>query len=531
MKQEEIEKFIQEMPDEVLKRIQFSMPWQYDSDEGGYVDPDGFVSSSKKEDPKKTRDELQEECWIKFHRNPQINTAVRGRVGRLTGMDFEISSGIPEINEVIEEIELDPRNRLYNFWPKFVGRADIEGELFLCLTCHTDGFIEVDFIDPSDINEGGDDNSGIIFHPTKTTMPLFYNVSRGMNEKEQIPSIFIARYPELVNTVNGRSSKYERNPYFNIKDQRNSRSRKEVFKELGGYFRFIVSWDKGFITKRAISHIRTTIEWMNYYENLKKYEIDHKKSSGAYLWIVKMTDPKAFKLWLSLSDEDRKKTGIASKKTPGGTLVLPPGMELEVVNPNLTKISEADTDIMDMVTSGLNEPQDVTTGRAKGTYGSLKASRAPMSDRISDEIAYFDRFLRYDFWGSIFFLKNKIVGFPLYFNVREAVGFTKEGKPKFSMVKKRVEKLIDISYPVSEMIDYESRAKGLLGVKHGPLSEVLGIPYSRIAKKLGFGNYERLRLEQATEKEKYPELVYTVDQESIQERMEGEPKKEEKGGD
>lgn len=524
MDKEAVDKYIQEMPDAVLERIQFSMPWQYDAGEGGYADPDGFSTGKNKKDVKKTRDELQEECWIKFHRNPQINTAIRGKIGRLAGMGFETSSEILEIDKAISEIELDPRNRLYNYWPKYVGRSNIEGELFLCLTCHTNGFIEVDFVDPSDISKGGDEDTGIIFHPSKTTMPLFYNIK----EKEQIPSIFIARYPELVSTINGRGKRYTKHISYSPDDQKNSKSGRKVFRELGGYFRFVVSWDRGFVTRRAISHIRTTIEWMNHYENLKKYEIDHKKSAGAYLWIFKITDARSFKLWLALSDEDRKKTGIAAKKTPGGSIVLPPGMEVDVKNPNLTKISEADTDIMGMVTSGLDEAQDVTTGQSKGTYGGLKASRAPMSDRISDEIAYFDRFLKYDFWGSIFFLKNKLIGFPLTFSVKEAVGFTDKGKPKFEKVEKRVEHLIDISYPVSEMTDYETRAKGLLGTKHGPLSEVVGIPYSRIAKRMGFGSYGKMRLEQATEKDKYPELIYTVDQESIQEKAEGEPKKDKK---
>jgi len=64
--------------------------------------------------------------------------------------------------------------------------------------------------------------------------------------------------------------------------------------------------------------MRTTIEWANHYENLKRYEIDHKKSSGSYLWVFSFEDPKAFKTWLSLSPEDRAKTGVYQKKTPGG---------------------------------------------------------------------------------------------------------------------------------------------------------------------------------------------------------------------
>jgi len=286
--------------------------------------------------------------------------------------------------------------------------------------------------------------------------------------------------------------------------------------------------------------LRTVLEWLNHYENLKKYEIDHKKAAGSYLWVFSFDNPRDFKLWLTLSDEERAKTAIFQKKTPGGTLVLPPGMTVEAKNPNLTSIKEQDTDLLQMVISGLNEPADVTTGTSKGTFASVKASRGPMSDRVSDEIAEFDRFQKYDFWGSIFFLKNKLNGFPEFFKIKEAVDFDDNQEPIFKKVKKRPEQLIDISYPVSETINFEGRAKGLLGVKHGPVTESVGIPSSEISKRLGIGGYARMRLRKATEDEMYPELIYEqgVDAESMQETIEGEPgkkktkkiKKETKGG-
>ncbi len=44
---------------------------------------------------------------------------------------------------------------------------------------------------------------------------------------------------------------------------------------------------------------------------------------------------------------------------------------------------------------------------------------------------------------------------------------------------------------------------------------MLGIPTHAIAKKLGFGNYRKMRLLHATEMEKYPELALSVDQSAI----------------
>ena len=175
---------------------------------------------------------------------------------------------------------MTPRNRLYTFWSKYTGRAIVEGELFLCLTVHRDGFIEVDFIDPSNIAGGGED--GIIYHPNKATLPLFYyvtpptNTSKTNNGAILVPSIFVAYYPELVKVAEDLSKDL-------LKD-----SKGNGYSKLGGFKRFIVSWDRSFITRRNVSYLRTIIEWLNQYETLKQYEIDHKKSAGAYLWVITM---------------------------------------------------------------------------------------------------------------------------------------------------------------------------------------------------------------------------------------------------
>jgi hypothetical protein len=293
------------------------------------------------------------------------------------------------------------------------------------------------------------------------------------------------------------------------------------YKELGGMSKFIVSWDRSFISVRNTSYLRTTIEWLNHYEALKKYEIDHKKSSGSYLWVVSIEDPKSFRIWLSLSEEEKRSTGIMAKKTPGGTLIMPPGMKLTAVNPQLPKISEADTDILHMITSGLNEPEDVSTGQSKGTFASVKASRGPMSDRISDEVSYFERFLKFDFYASIFWLKSKVGKMAESFKIRRAIDFKTtngEAKPIFEYVKKKPEFLININFPVSEVIDAETRARAYLGVKHGSVYDTLGIPNTEIAKRLGFGSYKKMRLDQATEEETYPELQATLDAEMVQEQ-------------
>jgi len=520
--QEAWSEFIEQVPDELLPFLALggAAPWQYSPSTGTYEDPDfGRVTISGAEKEPLDRSALQAECWNKAIENPQINTSVRGLAGRLTGFGFEIGSSILEIEEALREIIYDPRNRLYLYFPKFVVRAIIEGELFLCLTVHSDGFIEVDFIDPQNINGGNE--YGIIFHPNKANLPLFYFVTGSDGYlTDLIPSIFIARYPELLEVA-------KKNVHFSEKLTEKSRKSGSKFKKLGGFNRFIVAWDRGFITKRNVSHLRTTLKWINLYENLKYYEVDHKKSAGAYLWKVVIEDLKVFKYWLSLSDEERRKTGIGGKKTPGSTIVLPKGMDIQAVNPTLPRISDSDTDILQMVQSGLNEPQDVTMGSTKMPFAAISASRGPMSDRVADEASAFEYFLRYDFWGSIFYLKSVVSGFPRTIKVKKAVGFEKKPdgtkKAKFKRVERFPEELIEISFPTSEIEDLESRARALLGVKHGSTADVLGIPHSVIARKLGFGNYRKLRLKHAEEAEELPQLIANVDQEMFQEKREAEP--------
>jgi len=507
---EEIVEEIEGMSNDAVRHIMLTTPWQYGTPPE--TDADGApLTSSLVKEQELDRDKLQALCWNKYHKNPQVNTSVRGMTGRIAGAGFGVYSDILEIQETIDEVYLDPRNRLYSFLPKYISRNRIEGELFLMLTVHAKtGFIEVDFIDPGVI-QGGDDD-GIIYHSKKATMPLFYILNDNTTNPELVPSIFIARYPSLLSDA-------KKNSNYNEEYTRSSKRRAKAYKTFGGFYRFIVNWDVGLLTTRSVGHLRTTLEWLNYYEDLKKYEIDHKKSSGAYLWVCTFEDVRSYKLWLSLTDTQRSKTGIMAKKTPGGMLVLPAGMKLEAKNPQLPKISEGDTDIMHMITSGLNEPEDVSTGQSKGTFASVKASRGPMSDRTSDEVEYFHRFFRHDFWGSVFFLKSGVGKFPATFKVKEAIGWDGNKKPIFKNLKKRAEELIEIEFPDSEVIDSESSAKAHLGVKHGSVNQQLGIPHAIIARKMGIRSYKKARLQKATEDELYPELMTPEDQEAQQEKQ------------
>lgn len=514
------------LPDEVLSHFSFPL---FSNAEGRAqsVDEDGFpvLASGSVSD----LNELRKKCWEKAESNPQLNSHIRDRMGRMAGWGFQFSSERPHVQRAIEEIMEDPRNDLYQNFPKFIGRKEVEGELFLMVTLHSNGFTEVDFLTPAMIGNGGDKGSGIIHHPTKQLFPLFYLVNfenlgnmTGTDEAESqalIPSINICYYPDLEEVAKKHNDFDEKK----LKVARARKPKQHPYNKTNGYQRFIIQWNSGLMTRRNASSVRTTIEWLNYYEALKKYEIDHKKSSGAYLWIVEMEDLNALRNWFGMSEEERKQTGLMQTKDPGGTLILPPGMKARVENPRLPNISDQDTDIMQMVSSGLQKPQDTMLGDYRSTYASVKASQGPQGDRTNDELHYFKLFLVFHFWRGLLYLRSLARDdFKYYRYVREVVRFEK-GEPVYGRVKKPVFKFVDISLPVSRLEDVEAFAKAYLGSKHASVVDTLGIPRREVAKRLGFSNYANLRKEKALEDEEYPETLSVENQEAAQEKQESEP--------
>lgn len=530
MDNKEIEQFIQSMPEEVAKRCAFSSRLSVMDDDyyDTRRDADGFRIHIPGGIKKQSRiyKYLQEQCWQKFCDNPQVRTSIIDTMGRLAGFGFGTHSEISEVQDAVDWIVDDPRNRLHTFLPKYLARSEIEGELFLVFTVHPDGFIEIDFRDPGTVG-GVWTDSGILTLTRKPTMPIVYcfeaatDMDGNQVPREQIPSIYVARYPELLRELAREAGTGKRSP-LDMSLVNKNKSRNPAYRPFNGYFRFVVQWDKGFLTKRNISHLRTVIKWVNLYESLKMYEIDHKRSSGAYLWSVTFEDTTAYKIWASMSDEERAMTGIMKDKTPGGTIILPPGMTLTATNPNLPKISDADSDIINMVGSGLNTTTSMMMGTEDSTYAAAKSSSGPMSDRIKDNIAWWENFLRFDLWDNVFFILSSMGKLPATFKREECIGFTNK-KPKFRMVDKPLRKLIGFSFPYSDLANIETLTKAYLGVKHGSMPDVLGIPNEEIAKRLGLGNYAKLRQQHALESRDYPDLLRvddpnTVNQESQQEK-------------
>jgi len=493
------------LPDSVLAKIGGGTPWQLTSYSSTATDEDGFSVPGSEVGAVNFQD-LQQECWEKFEGDPFVSTTVSDNTGRIAGLGFEMDSSEPKISEKIEEVWEDPRNNLVSIWKKYLVRSEVQGELYLALTVHSNGFVEVDRIAPGSIN-GFDDGTGILSHPEKSHIPLMYRVTTKKNKNsieedvKFIPSIYLAHYPDMwskVNTGSGENQVDKRKIVGKVKGAK--------FKKLKDHQTFIVSFDRGYLTKRNIGQVRTVLHWLNRYDDIKKWELDHKRSSGAYLWAVKITDMKAFRTWIALSEEDKQKTGLTAKKTPGGTLILPPGFELNCHNPKLSSITNQDGDILSLISAGLNTAEDSMTGTSSGTtYSGVKMSRGPMADRTKDNIADVSRFLIFDFWRSVFLLANKVSNFPLEYKQWECYKFVK-GEPKMKYVKRPAHKLVEISFPVSEIGDVEDKARAFLGVKHGAVTDALGVASEEVAHKLGFTSYRKSRLRLATEKANYPEL-------------------------
>lgn len=508
LSQENINSIVDELNDEQLMVVaQTSVNWM--TGEDPTVDEDGFlVGAGELRNELRNYKQLQKVCWDKFVSNPQINSHVRDYMGSLTGMGFQTESQIPEIQDKIEEVIEDPRNNLSLRMSQYVARSEIEGELFLTLTLHKDGFVEVDFLDPSLISSDGTNNSGIYHHPEKGMFPLVYRFEQpGINGESNktlyLPSINIAHFPEMKKTALALIKKDSKAGLY-------GGSTAKEYSKLGGLKTFVISWDRGFLTNRNVSHLKTTIVWLNHYESLKRWEIDHKKSAGSYLWVASITDSKAYRTWLKLTKDEKAETGLFAKKVPGGTIVLPPGINLECKNPNLSSISGQDTDIMQMVTSGLNRPEDMINGStSSGSKAGIQATRGPQSDRTQDQLAYFERFLRFEFWRSILLLCYRSGHLEETYKLKEATEF-KNREPIFKDVVKKGYKLLDFEFPQSEVSDIEGKARALLGVKHGSVAESLGIPHTDIAKKLGFGSYYKKRLMFATEEDIFPKTPLAI---------------------
>jgi hypothetical protein len=221
---------------------------------------------------------IQKVSWKAFQESPFVFTTTLDNTGRLTGYGFSQHSRYDRCNTVMEEIWEDPRNGLVLNFSKYVSRAFIQGELFLPITLHPDGFVEVDFLSPSTI-KGFENGSGILMAEGKPLFPLMYRVESPKAGVKFIPSINLAYYPELWGqALSHRDVQADKIVGANTPGK--------AYKDLRQYKTYMLQWDQGFVTDRNVGRVRVTLDWLEHYTNIKKWELDHKKSSGAYLWTI-----------------------------------------------------------------------------------------------------------------------------------------------------------------------------------------------------------------------------------------------------
>lgn len=495
---------VNRLSDETLERMMLDRPWQSSLSPHPITDEDGFIIAVPKITLTNFK-EYQTACWNKVKESPHLSGYVNDTVGKIIGEGFAIQSHEPEIQAIIDQILTDPRNDLLLNIQQYLSRQLIEGELFLSLTLHPDGFPEIDFIDPVKIT-GGDDNSGVISHPTKPQTPLAYILEGG----RVVPSHYVLMVPDYFKLIPDRF----REKIVTVPSKK--------YSKINNVATYITEWKSGYLTKRNLSQISSVLEWLNYYELMKKTEIDYKRSATSYLWVVEFEDKAAFRLWLSMSDEEQKKTGLMAEKSPGGQLILPPGVSINVKSPELTSITDEDKDLLHFVTAGLGMDTSTLTGDYnQNTYASSKSARGPLMDRYSAYATYFERFIIYSLLRPIFYGRNFITGEKIEYKVKEVVKFI-NSVPRFSNVKRYAWELADVVLPLDDVADLEQKVKAYLGVKHGSVSDTLGISKQSIAKKLGFGSYKKEVMKYWSEKEQLPELpaeaYLNQDQESVQEK-------------
>ena len=503
-----------------IKIVQSITPWQkqdpvntsvvasslYGTMVSSYVD-----SQSDKNESGFDRKRINSEAWKKFNENPFVRRSINDVVGRVTGEEFGFFSRVRDIQEWMNTIIYDVRNELYKAWDGYVARKLVETELFLALTIdETDGFVEVDVVEPGLIDGTTDFcTGGIVTHPTKTTLPIYYNVkltdTNGYNKDVLIPSIYTAYLPNIEESVAGKLNGLGTPP----------KASKEVKAKTKGklkYRTYIVSWHHGIREIiRTVSDLRTIFEPLEDYKEAKKWRFEYMKALCSYFIFYEFEDVKSWLRWLALTDEQKRSTGLGQPLRPADKLFLPPGVKGTIQNPQIPSLSGQDEDLLKMISSGMRQPYDMLSGDLKGpTYASVKGSRNPYLDYISDLRNTAEQFFVHDFWKAVFYIKACFDKSYSQYKIKEVVGF-KNKKEVSETVTYKPEQLIDAVFPQSSSVDVQSVANAMLGSKRGSLSYHLGISKEMIANRLGINNFYGALLKGATERANIPEDLLPED--------------------
>jgi len=455
------------------------------------------------------RERINTEAWIKYVQDAFVSTSIDRLVGRIVGHGFKICSHIVEIQDWLDEVFDNPLNELYSAFQGYVVRKLVENELFLNFTVHDDGFSEIDVIEPSLIVGGNNTicSNGVVVHPTKRTMPLWYRVKVPTNlgqssEHILIPSSYIAYMPEL-------NSVYSRNQLESLGARIIPINEKIKDKSKGKllYNRYVLSWRSSVKElRRNVSRLRTLFEPLEDYKQVKRWRSDYMKALATYFIFFEFEDLKSWLRWLALSPEEKRNTGITQPLRPADRLLLPPGIKATIQNPQLPKMSGDDQDLLKWMATAANTPYDVFSSDVQGaTYASSKASRPFYMDYIDDLQGMTEIFFKEDFCKLIFHFKIALDRkFKAKYPMKKCVDFVNK-KPVFEEKKYPPHKFISIIFPQSQEINTTDTANAYLGSKRGDLTWHLGASKKMIATKLGIPDYESELRRRAEEEDKYPD--------------------------
>ena len=495
-----------------------STPWQA---KGVTASVYSEINATDKQDIKPDdvdRETLQKLCWHKYRYFPGIHSSIEDKADLITGKGFSIYSINEKIQEVIEDTIYSQRNLLFERIGEWPRRMLPEGELLLLNIIDSEGNTTTRVVEPGKII-GAEEGSGLITDPDDVTKTLFYRYDRGNSNYELIPSEEIIYNPALEN-------KLKDNKYYEAAQTKWAKSDNPVYKKFGGYYKYIIHWKNlSGISKirRDTSSLRTIIEWANLYENSIKWGLDYKKAQSSYAIVLEFQDTPAgkyaYNIWLSMSEEEKKATGLAGALTPGSRIFLRPGVKMEIKSPNLTKGTGENLDLLNMVGAGARTPQDLMQGQSSGaTYASLKMSRNPFTISIENLQEKFKNFLVYRYFRTVFYCKSAIKSsFPTVFK-KKVVAEVVKGKPTFAYMLVEPAKLVEVSMPQIKLTEDEGIVRTMLGSKHMGLNSI-GMSKKSMAESLGFDDYNRQKRERMIEEEDYGEDMLLQDAEAQQERQ------------
>ena len=385
-----------------IQSITQTTPWQA---KGVTTSVYSDINATDKKDIKPddaSREQLQKLCWHKYRYFPGIHSSIEDKADLITGKGFGIYSTNAKIQGVIDDTIYSQRNQLFERIGEWPRRMLSEGELFLLNIIDTNGDTTTRIVEPDKL-EGAEEGSGLITDTDDVTKTLFYRYNKGNGDYVLIPSEEIIYNPELENKLNNTSN-------YDAEKTKWAKSNDSVFKKFGGYYKYIIHWKNlSGISKirRDTSSLRTIVEWANLYENSVKWGLDYKKAQSSYAIVLEFQDTPAgkyaYNIWLSMSEDEKKATGLAGALTPGSRIFLRPGVKMEIKSPNLSKGTGENLDLLNMVGAGARTPQDLMQGQSSGaTYASLKMSRNPFTISIENLQEKFKNFLVYRYFRTVF---------------------------------------------------------------------------------------------------------------------------------